>query len=161
MQRCTVCFVALLFVLVLGGAAVQAASINPKDIPTIDGEGFFKRVAVDKGKVVVVNVFASWCPPCRDEIPGLINIRRTLPEDQVALLGISVDREPKALANYMSEMNINYPVLLATGDFVQRLGVRAVPQLLIYNRQGELVFDHKGLMDEADIRDVIDKVLVR
>jgi thiol-disulfide isomerase/thioredoxin len=161
MHRCTVCFVAVALVFVLGITTVHAASINPGDIPTIDGEGFFKRIAADKGKVVVVNVFASWCPPCRDEIPGLVNIRRSLPEDRVVLLGISVDREPKALANYMSEMNINYPVFLATGDFVQRLRVRAVPQILVYNRLGEQVFNHQGLMDEADIRAVINETLAR
>jgi thiol-disulfide isomerase/thioredoxin len=145
----------------LGTAVVHAASISPGDIPTIDGNGFFKRITADKGKVVVANVFASWCPPCRDEIPGLINIRRSFPEDQVVLLGVSVDREPKALANYMSEMNINYPVFLGTGDFIQRIKVRAVPQLLIYNKQGELVFNHQGLMDEADIRDAINEILAQ
>jgi len=156
-----VCFVAVALVFVLGFTTVHAASINPGDIPTIDGDGFFKRVAADKGKIVVVNVFASWCPPCRDEIPRLVNIRWSLSEDQVVLLGVSVDREPKALANYMSEMNMNYPVFLATGDFIQRLRVRAVPQILIYNRQGEQVFSHQGLMDEADIRAAINEILAR
>lgn len=161
MRRCIVFFTILSFVFVLGTAVVHAASISPGDIPTIDGNGFFKRITADKGKVVVANVFASWCPPCRDEIPGLINIRRSFPEDQVVLLGVSVDREPKALANYMSEMNINYPVFLGTGDFIQRIKVRAVPQLLIYNKQGELVFNHQGLMDEADIRDAINEILAQ
>jgi thiol-disulfide isomerase/thioredoxin len=161
MRRYAVCFTALALIFVLGTTAVHAASINPGDIPTIDGGDFFKRVTADKGKLVVVNVFASWCPPCRDEIPGLVNIRRSYSEDQVALLGVSVDREPKALANYMSEMNMNYPVFLAAGDFIQRLKVRAVPQLLIYNKRGELVFNHQGLMDEADIRDTINEILAR
>jgi thiol-disulfide isomerase/thioredoxin len=161
MRRCTVFFTILAFVFVLGTTAVHAASINPKDIPTINGGEFFKRVTADKGKLVLVNVFASWCPPCRDEIPGLINIRRSFPEDQLVVLGVSVDREPKALAHYMGEMKMNYPVFLAEGDFIQRLNVRAVPQLLIYNKQGELVFNHQGLMDEADIRAAIDKILAK
>ena len=160
MYRWAACFTALTFVCILAVAAGQAA-IYPKDIPTIDGDGFFKRVAADKGKVIVVNVFASWCPPCRDEIPGLVSIRRSLPEEQVVLLGISVDREPKALANYMSEMSMNYPVLLARGNLIQRLGVRVVPHLLIYNKRGELVFDHKGFMNEADIRAAINTILAR
>ena len=159
MRRSTVIFTALALIFVLAAATVHAASIKPGDIPTIDGGGLFKRVTAEKGKVVVVNVFASWCPPCRDEIPGLVNIRRTFTDDKVVLLGISVDREPKALANYMGEMHMNYPVLLAKGDFIQRIRVRAVPQLLIYNRQGELVFNHQGLMDEEDIRDTINEIL--
>lgn len=137
----------------------MAASVNPSDIPAVDGAGFFKRVNAEKGKVVVVNVFASWCPPCRDEIPGLVNLRKLMPKDKVEFIGVSVDKEPKALANYMEEMNINYSVLLGKGDFIQRIRVRAVPQLLIYNQQGELVFNHQGLMDEADIRDSINEIL--
>ncbi len=143
----------------LGAAAGQAAPVNVKDIPTIDGGGLFKRISAEKGKLVVVNVFASWCPPCRDEIPGLVNIRRSFPEDQLVLIGISLDREPKALANYMGEMRMNYPVLLAEGDFIQRIRVRAVPQLLIYNKLGELVFNHQGLMDEGEIRAKINTIL--
>lgn len=161
MRRLTVFFTALTFVVALTAATAHAASMSPENIPTIDGGGLFKRITADKGKVVVVNVFASWCPPCRDEIPGLVNIRRSLPEEQVVLLGVSVDREPKALANYMSEMRINYPVLLAKGDFIQRLQVRAVPQLLIYNKQGELVFNHQGLMDEEEIRATIGEILAQ
>ena len=161
MHRLTIFFTALALVFALGTATVHAASISPGDIPTIDGGGLFKRVSADKGKVVVVNVFASWCPPCRDEIPGLVNIRRAFTEDKVVLLGISVDREPKALANYMGEMRMNYPVMLATGDFIQRIRVRAVPQLLIYNKQGELVFNHQGLMDEEDIKATINEILAQ
>jgi thiol-disulfide isomerase/thioredoxin len=146
-----------------GAASARAASppLTPEDIPTIDASGLFQRITAEKGKIVVVNVFASWCPPCRDEIPGLVKVRRAFPPESVVLLGVSVDREPKALANYMGEMRMNYPVLLAGGDFIERIRVRAVPQLLIYNQQGELVFNHQGLMDEADIRSRIDNLLGR
>ena len=147
----------------LGAAGAFAAShpVDLEDIPSIDAGGLFKRITAEHGKVVVVNVFASWCPPCRDEIPGLVRVRRAFPEDRLVLLGVSVDKEPKALANYMGEMRMNYPVLLAKGDFIQRIRVQAVPQLLIYNQQGELVFSHLGLMDEADIRSRIDEILAR
>ncbi|MDL2266442.1 TlpA family protein disulfide reductase [Desulfovibrio sp. OttesenSCG-928-G15] len=159
MRRFFLCLSVLAVILCFGAADCMAASVNPSDIPTVDGAGFFKRVNAEKGKVVVVNVFASWCPPCRDEIPGLVNLRKLMPKDKVEFIGVSVDKEPKALANYMEEMNINYSVLLGKGDFIQRIRVRAVPQLLIYNPQGELVFNHQGLMDEADIRDSINEIL--
>ena len=161
MRRSILLVTALALIMCLGAATVYAAAVKPGDIATIDGGGLFKRITAEKGKVVVVNVFASWCPPCRDEIPGLVNVRRAYPEDKVLLLGVSVDKEPKALANYMGEMHMNYPVLLAKGDFIQRIRVRAVPQLLIYNKLGELVFNHQGLMDEADIRDSIDEILAQ
>lgn len=145
--------------LCLGAAAVQAAEVKPGDISTVDAGDLLKRINANKGKVIVVNVFASWCPPCRDEIPGLVNIRRTFPEDKVIILGVSVDKEIKALTKYMSDLRINYPVLLAKGDFIQRVGVTAVPQLLIYNKTGELVVNHRGLVDEADLKSAVTEIL--
>ena len=136
-----------------------AFAASAKSVPEIDAGGLLKRIADESGKVVVVNVFASWCPPCREEIPGLIKVRRAFSEKDVVIIGISVDREPKALANYMGEMKITYPVMLAKGDFVERVGVTAVPQLLIYNRKGELVVNHRGLVDEADLSKAIREIM--
>ncbi|MDL2207955.1 TlpA family protein disulfide reductase, partial [Desulfovibrio sp. OttesenSCG-928-M16] len=151
---------ALLLMICLGAVgAPGAAQINPGDIASIDAGELLKQVSQEKGKIFIVNVFASWCPPCRDEIPGLVNVRRAFTEDQVKLLGVSVDKEPKALAAYMKELHINYPVKLAKGDFIQRVGVTAVPQLLIYNKQGELVINHRGLVDEADLKSAITEIL--
>lgn len=161
MRRFHCFFLLTLLLFCLGAASAFAVPAKAADIPTVDAAGLFKRITAEKGRVVVVNIFASWCPPCREEIPGLVNVRRYFSEKDVVLLGVSVDKEPKALVNYMNEMHMNYPVLLAKGDFIQRIRVRAVPQLLIYNQKGELVFNHQGLMDEEDIKSSINEVLQR
>jgi thiol-disulfide isomerase/thioredoxin len=146
-------FLFLLLFLQLSGLALAAESeISPEDIPTMDAGELLALVAEEKGKVIVVNIFASWCPPCRDEIPVLVNLRREYPADSLLLVGVSVDREPKALANYMSEMRMNYPVYRAKGDFMRRVGVKAVPQLLIYGKSGKLEVNHVGLADEGDLK---------
>lgn len=155
--RLLCCFLALL--LCFGASAAPAADVKPGDIPTIDAGDLLKRISAEKGKVIVINVFASWCPPCRDEIPGLIKARRAFPEDQVLILGISVDKTAEAVATYMREMRINYPVMLAKGDFTRRVGVTAVPQLLVYNKKGELVINHRGLVDEADLNNAVKEIL--
>lgn len=149
----------MLLALCLAGAGGRTALADPGAAETIDAGQLLKMVADNKGKVFVVNVFASWCPPCRDEIPGLVNVRRAFPEDTLRMLGVSVDKEPKALAAYMKELSINYPVRLARGDFIQRVGVTAVPQLLIYNKKGELAINHRGLVDEEDLKNAINDIL--
>lgn len=161
MRRTTLSVLILALILMIGATSAHAASnkVKPGDIPGITGGELLKLVADNKGKVIVVNVFASWCPPCREEIPGLINIRRAFPEDQVLLVGVSVDKEPKALAAYMSEMRINYPVYLGKGDFIPRMKVTAVPQLLIYNKAGDLPVNHRGLVDEADLKRAVSEFL--
>jgi thiol-disulfide isomerase/thioredoxin len=150
------CCLSLLLVAAGGSFAAPSGSFSE-----ISAGELLKRIADESGKVVVVNVFASWCPPCREEIPGLINIRRAFSEKDVVILGISVDREPRALGNYMNELKISYPVMLAKGDFIERVGVVAVPQLLIYDKKGELALNHKGLLDEAKLRKAITEILAR
>jgi thiol-disulfide isomerase/thioredoxin len=158
MRRSTILLLTAWLVLGLflgkGGFAASSA-----DIPEIDAGALLKRIADESGKVVLINVFASWCPPCREEIPGLIKVRKAFSEKEVLILGISVDKEPKALTDFMQEMNISYPIMLARGDFTQRVGVSAVPQLLIYNKKGELVVNHKGLVDAADLSKALKEIL--
>ncbi len=142
-----------------------AASVQkpPANIPGIDAAGLFKYIEGQKGKVVVLNIFASWCPPCRKEVPRLVNIRKNLKEDDVHIFGVAVHDQPRALANYMSEMHINYPVFLGeryiTREFTlhntktnDRVEVSAVPMLLIFNRKGELVVSDVGLLDEDSMQ---------
>ena len=141
----------------VNGASAKVTDTD--NIAGIDAGQLLQLIAKDKGKVVVVNVFASWCPPCREEVPGLVNVRRAFDEKKLTIVGISVDKEPKALANFMNEFTVNYPVRLATGDFVEKVGVTAVPQLLIYNKKGELVVNHRGLVDEADLKKAVTEIL--
>ncbi|MDR0339017.1 MAG: TlpA family protein disulfide reductase [Desulfovibrio sp.] len=140
-------------------AALAASEVKAGDIAAMNAGDLLKRVSAEKGKVIVVNVFASWCPPCEDEIPGLVNIRKTFPEDKVLILGVSVDKDVEALTHYIKKLNINYLVTLAKDDFIQRVGVTAVPQLLIYNKTGELMVNHRGLVDEPDLKNAITEIL--
>ncbi len=142
-----------------GHAADSYKAVKAGDIPGIDSSGLLKLIAAEKGKVVIVNIFASWCPPCREEVPGLIKVRGNFPKETVVVIGVSADNEPKALVNFMNEFKINYPVKLAQGDFVQKVGVTAVPQLLIYNKGGELVVNHKGLVDEEDLTKAVKEIM--
>lgn len=168
-------FSRLLFTVCLGlclfGATTlaMAAEKAPVNIPGIDSAELFQHIEAEKGKVVVLNLFASWCPPCRKEVPRLVNIRKDLPEDQVYILGVAVHDQPRSLINYMSEMKINYPVFLAdryiTQEFVlhnkktgDRVEVAAVPMLLIFNKKGELVSSDVGLIDETAMKSAIQKI---
>ncbi|MDR2668579.1 MAG: TlpA family protein disulfide reductase [Desulfovibrio sp.] len=158
MRICLYSCLAALLLTVAFHRAVAGPS-GHEDVKRIDASGLINLVAAENGKVVVVNIFASWCPPCREEIPGLINLRKDFSADKVTFIGVSVDKEPKALYTYLDEMHINYPVLLAAGDFLQRTGVTAVPQLLVYDRKGDLQINHRGLVQEAMLRSALNRLL--
>ena len=117
---------------------------------------------------MVVNVFASWCPPCREEIPGLIAIRNQFSDQELVLIGVSIDKAgsgdgkdktPKALSKFMGEMSFNFPVYLAAPGFEATVGVTAVPQLLMYDKSGALVGNHKGLVNQDDLAEAITTLL--
>lgn len=136
-----------------------AKTIKESDIPSVNATDLVKLINKEKGKVVVVNIFASWCPPCREEVPGIVNIRKAFPEKDLALFGVSVDEIPRSLVNFVNNSKINYPVMLAKEDFVEKVGVTAVPHLLIYNKAGELVVNHKGFVGEEELTEGIKKTL--
>lgn len=138
----------------LSGAAVAAPAVEEMG----SGE-LLRRVTAAKGKVVIVNFFASWCPPCLEEIPGLINVRARYPEDKVALYGISLDENPKQLAAFMSRTPFNYPVWKGKEELQRFFNVSSIPQLLVYDRQGKLVANHVGLVEADELGKFVDTLL--
>ncbi|MDR0239476.1 MAG: TlpA family protein disulfide reductase [Deltaproteobacteria bacterium] len=112
-----------------------------------------------KGKVVVLNFFATWCAPCREEIPGLVRLRRSYPVDKVAILGLSLDEDPALVLPFVSKYGINYPVKMANADVVRMFNIRSVPHNTLYDTMGRLVVNQPGLIAEEDFKDVIDQLL--
>jgi len=112
-----------------------------------------------KGKVVLLNFFATWCEPCQEEIPGLVRLRRDYPVNKLAVIGISLDEDPSLVAPFVAKYGINYPVKAASGDMVRMFSVRSVPHNTMYDTTGRLVVNQPGLIEEDDFRGVIDQLL--
>ncbi len=140
---------------ILAFGASVADNISP-----MDSQKLLDYVAAEgKDKVVVVNVFASWCPPCQKEVPDLIEIRKKYPQDKMLLIGVSMDEKMDALRKFIDKHSINYPVFLASGDFVPAFGVSYIPQLLVFDKSGELVINYTGLAEKKELVETIDAFL--
>ncbi|MHB2154613.1 TlpA family protein disulfide reductase [Calditrichota bacterium GD2] len=97
-----------------------------------------------KGKVVFVNFWATWCPPCRKEIPAFIELIDKYGDDGFVILGVAVD--PREFQNvdkvkpFAKEMGINYPVVYDTKGVSQLYGgIRSIPTTFVINREGKVV----------------------
>ncbi len=149
------CF-GLCLTLFLQGEALSAASKN--SIKSVDMQGFNELLASHKGKIVLVNFFATWCPPCREEIPGLVSIAEKM-SDQVVVIGLSGDEDPKKLPGFLKDMKINYPVLLAGMDVLRFFKVHTIPHNLVYNQDGKIVANASGFVTEDELKGFITMLL--
>jgi thiol-disulfide isomerase/thioredoxin len=116
-----------------------------------------------RGQVLVVNFWASWCPPCLEEIPGLVRIHRELAPKGLQIVGIAVDSADNARSS-AAQLGVNYPVLVAGIDVIaltRRLGNRAgaLPYTLILDRNGKVIATHLGLISEAELTRIITPLL--
>ena len=114
-------------------------------------DGLTELLAANKGKIVMVNFFASWCPPCKAEIPTLIKLRKEL-GNKMFLIGLSLDEDMAALQKFIRDMKIDYPVKLSAMDLSAAAGVSAIPHMLIFDGKGEVVGNASGLIPEDDLR---------
>lgn len=127
--------------------------------PVINSEGLLQMVSMNKGKVVLINFFATWCPPCREEIPGLVSLVKHYPVDKFVVIGVSVDQDAPLVKPFMKKMGVNYSVFMAAEDVPPLYGVRTIPHNVVYDKNGKLAANAPGYAAEADIREFIDTLL--
>jgi thiol-disulfide isomerase/thioredoxin len=103
-----------------------------------------------RGKVTIINFWATWCPPCRAEIPDLIALQNKY-RDRLQIVGVSEDESPPAeVRQFVVQHAMNYPVVMATKEIEQRFpGVRALPTSFVLDRDGRVVQKHVGMLTAA------------
>lgn len=137
--------------------ADAAATLTAMSFPTPDGGK--QSLSQFHGQLLVVNFWATWCPPCREEIPGLIRIQTQFGPKGVQVVGIAIDSVEKT-REYAAEIGINYALLMGgmeTLDLVRSLGNKAgaLPFTVIVDRRGKIAATHLGLMSEQQLAGAI------
>jgi thiol-disulfide isomerase/thioredoxin len=136
---------------------------NPDPAPDfklagLDGKSI--GLADFKGKVILVNFWATWCGPCRAEIPDLVELQNKY-KDQLQIIGLVVDDDDQdAINSFVKKFGINYPVAVATTELrIQYGGIPALPTSFVLDPQGRVVQKHEGLRDpvlyEVEIRSLL------
>lgn len=128
-------------------------------IPTISLQELLATIESAQGKVVLINYFATWCPPCKEEIPGLMAIREEFPDESLLIIGLSVDEDMDALRTYAAKTRFNYPIWVADARVVRWAGVSAIPHLVIFGKDGELQVNDAGLVPEDILRDLLKELM--
>ncbi|MEE2786547.1 MAG: TlpA disulfide reductase family protein [Myxococcota bacterium] len=121
------------------------------DLPAIapdftlqDLDGDIIRLANLRGRPVILNFWATWCGPCRFEIPSFSSFSRAHPE--VVVLGVAVDGTVKTLTSAVKDLGINYPVLRGHQEVQSAYGVQTLPTTVMIGPDGRIVSAHTGIM---------------
>src|SRR5579863_1450968 len=130
-------------------AHVVRFAAHPQPMPAFlvnDLDGNPVSTAAWKGKVVFINFWATWCPPCRAEIPILIDLENRY-KDRLQIVGVSLDDDdPQDVKKFAEHFGINYPIVMASPEIVAEYGgVPALPTLFVINTDGKVVQKHEGL----------------
>jgi cytochrome c biogenesis protein CcmG/thiol:disulfide interchange protein DsbE len=156
--------VSAILTLALTVTAVSAACAQPRpaseavaapDFSIKDLQGKTLKLADYRGKVLVLNFWATWCPPCRKEIPDFVAAYRELKGEGLEILGLSVDQMTEtALLEWTRQNGVNYPVALATYEIVEAYEPGDfIPATIIIDRKGIIRFRQSELMTkEALVR---------
>ncbi len=106
-------------------------------LPTPEGKSF--RLSDNRGKVVFVNFWATWCPPCREEMPAMERLWKQHRERGLVLVAVSVDSDTKLVAPFVNKGRFTFPVVLDPKlEAANAYGVRALPSSFIVDRQGHM-----------------------
>lgn len=113
-----------------------------------------------RGKVVILDFWATWCPPCRKGIPDLIQLKKDF-KDKLVIIGISVDTDTqKDVVPFIKKMGINYHVAYAGDNITQAYGgVQAIPTSFVINKNGDIVKSFVGLQDISTYQSLVTTLL--
>lgn len=149
----------LVLAVVLFLAVVPAKPVMSRDNGFPDAPDFFLKdlngneVTLDdfEGKVLFVNFWATWCPPCREEIPGFVETYAVYHEKGMEILGISLDRQgADVVRKFAEKYEVNYPIALGTQQLVQDYQPgQYIPTTIIIDREGKIRHRHVGYMDKT------------
>ena len=147
---------ALLLCLALPCSALAAPSV-----PTLNLAGLTDMLAKNKGKVIMLNFFATWCPPCRVEIPELVSVRKKYAEKDVLIVSLSLDEDAKVVPPFVEKMKMTYPVFMADRDIAKAFKITQIPHNAFYSRDGQLILSEPGMADAEMVEMVFKKFWIR
>lgn len=150
------------FTMAFAGLAFAA---NPKvapDFSLVTIQGDTVKLSSLVGKVVIIDFWATWCPPCRKGIPGFVELKKKY-GDKIEIIGISVDNNVEKVKSFYKEQKMNFPVGMATRDIIDKYNsvrtLQYIPTTFIVDKKGNIFDVRVGYTDKAEFERIIKTLL--
>jgi len=143
-----------------GGAPVELAGAAPApeqiifQLPGLDG----KMVTVG-GRYVVVNFWATWCPPCRGELPEMVRFAEYAAQKNIPFYAVDIQEKPAEVAGFLRSKGYQLPVLMdANGQVARQYRISAIPTTLILDARGSIVFRKTGTTTYKEMKEAVERL---
>jgi thiol-disulfide isomerase/thioredoxin len=138
-------------VLLLSAVAAFADSFVFKDM-----QGHEQRLQDYRGKWVLVNFWATWCPPCLEEIPDLMALHEAHKKSDLVVIGVALDSTKESVVEFVAKKKIGYPIVFGDYDLAEQVGeVEALPTSYLYDPTGKLVSYQQGMVTKASVESYV------
>ncbi|MDH5361066.1 MAG: TlpA family protein disulfide reductase [Gammaproteobacteria bacterium] len=141
----------------------QKAANHRPDFSLPDMDGKLRHIKEWDGQVILLNFWASWCPPCREELPDFVQLYDDYGDRGFVVVGVAIDKQ-QDIADFMDSVGVEYPVMISESEGIRisqaygnRLG--ALPYSVIIDRDGQMVSSHLKLLTYQDVEAMIQPLL--
>lgn len=143
--------------LLIGRINTQKNQLSP-NYKVNDIQGKIIELTSFKGKYVLLDFWATWCPPCMKERPFIKKIRNEYSEEKLVIIGISSDRDYKKFKSVIKEINMNWIHVFGNTDLIEIFGVSGIPATFLINKEGIIIFDGKGEDNDDTLIKLLDEM---
>jgi thiol-disulfide isomerase/thioredoxin len=142
----------------IAGSSIALNEAPAWELKDLDGQ--VVKSSEFLGKVVILDFWATWCAPCKAEIPGFIALQKQYGDRGLVVIGVSLDDQgPVVVKRFMADFEMNYRVVLGDVALMQAFGGTAIPTTVIINRAGKIVARHVGFTPRETFEDEIKPLL--
>jgi peroxiredoxin len=150
-----------LFFLALTTASFAQPKEKAPDFTVNTADGKTLKLSDLKGKAVVINFWATWCPPCKKEIPGFIEVYKQYKSKGLEIIGIALDQKGwDVVKPFIKKEAINYPIAIGDETLTKKYGqINSIPTTFFVNKKGNIVKNHVGYMSKEDFQKEVKDLL--
>jgi cytochrome c biogenesis protein CcmG/thiol:disulfide interchange protein DsbE len=131
--------------------------VAPPDFALVDDKGQDFRLSESFGNVILLNFWATWCRPCKEEAPWFAEFQRTYKGHDFTVIGVAMDEDGwKLVRPFMTSLGLNYRVAIGDKALAQQYGLSTLPQTLLIGRKGQVLTRHAGITEKEQFeRDIV------